>query len=62
MEDILLLFNETFFKKNGIITVNSAKYIPNQDSSLFIGSHRHTFNPQKILEYFEPISIFFNSL
>jgi hypothetical protein len=56
MEDILLLFNETFFKKNGIITVNSAKDIPNQDSIIFIGSHRHTFNPQKILEYFEPIS------
>ena len=57
MEDILLIFNRSFFDKQGVPTVNSPSDIPNKDSVLFIGNHRYTTNPNKYLpEYFDLIA------
>ena len=56
MEDILLLFNEVFFRQQGIVSVESESCIPDSDSVLFIGSHRHTFNLNKLNKYFDIIS------
>ena len=56
MEDILLLFNEGFFRQQGIVSVESENCIPDSDSVLFIGSHRHTFNLNKLNKYFDIIS------
>lgn len=56
MEDILLLFNEGFFHKHGVLSIDTVSDVPDCDSVLFLGSHRHTFNPQKILDFFEAIS------
>jgi hypothetical protein len=56
MEDILLLFNEGFFHKHGVLSIDTVSDIPDCDSVLFLGNHRYTFNPQKILDFFEAIS------
>ena len=51
MENILLLFNEAFFNKHGVVSINSANDIPNSNAILFIGSHRHTFNLKYLNQY-----------
>lgn len=57
MENILLLFNEAFFNKHGVVSINSANDIPNSNAILFIGSHKQTFNPNKnIKKYFSAIA------
>ena len=51
MEDILLLFNESFFSDQGIVSVACEDDIPDRDSILFIGSHRYTFNLKYLTKY-----------
>lgn len=55
MEDILLLFNESFFSNQGIVSVSCEDDIPDRDSILFIGSHRHTFNLKHLTKYLKVI-------
>lgn len=53
MEDILLLFNESFFRNQEVVSVVTESDIPNSNSVLFIGDHKQTFNPNKnIQKYF----------
>ena len=54
-EDILLLFNEGFFRDQGVISVGSESDIPDSDAILFIGSHRHTFNLKHLNPYLKAI-------
>lgn len=57
MEDILLLFNEDFFRQRGVVSLESEDDIPDSNAVLFFGSHRHTFNPNKgIHQYFSAIN------
>jgi hypothetical protein len=55
MENILLLFNEGFFRDQGVISVGSESDIPDSDAILFIGSHRHTFNLKHLNPYLKAI-------
>lgn len=58
MKDILLVFNRKFFDKHGVATVNKVSDIPNHNSLLFIGSHRYTTNPDKLIkDYSEALSL-----
>jgi hypothetical protein len=57
-EDILLLFNESFFERHGVVSVKDEASIPDKDCVLFIGDHKQTFNPNKnIAKYFDAISV-----
>jgi hypothetical protein len=56
MKDILLLFNSEFLESKGLISIYSETDVPENNSVLFIGNHKCTFNPKDIEKYFDAIA------